>query len=308
MQTFTIQRKNCVELSATPAEMMQQYLECINDGDVKRALTEDCILNLFARCVQGGNAAASYLRTQLSGRYQHADFGMASCCAAAQQVLLTNRYARRFDRLWKRKRAEEEQKQKVQGNPQLQLRAASDEDEEVEDLGPKQLVTPPRPGEVSTTLQYIESLGVLRTLQDSVGSDDGGIDFGDCCQVRVVLGFRRASAPQVCLVVYEKLKPHSFRLQTGVQRPRYQRRLHNGHTDDEGEAPARLNVRRTLFGPGGDDADDDTVELEAFSRLNEVEASLIRRSMSRKRHHAKEPQQEQKATKYPTTVLNSMRF
>ncbi|XP_034109434.1 cell cycle negative regulator roughex [Drosophila albomicans] len=283
-----MQCKNSVELSKTPAEILHQYVECINDGDVKRTVTEDCILNLFARSVQGGDAVARFLRIQLSGRYNHTDFGIPSCCAISQQELLTERYARRFERHWRRKRAAEE--------PRV------DSDDDVEDANDdqspnKRQVTPPRSSKVTTKLQYIEANGVLKTLRDNADDSDGGLDFGDCRQVRLVLGFRHTSAPQVCLIVYEKLQARSSRLPIELQRSRNHR---NVHTDDEGETPAPLNVRRTLFGSGNDDGDEDPVILA-------VEVSPKPRPLSRKRPHARDEQQ-QKATKNPTTVFNSMRF
>ncbi|KAH8387458.1 hypothetical protein KR093_007185, partial [Drosophila rubida] len=315
---------------ATPSAIMHQYLECINDGDVKRTVTEDCILNLFARTVQGDVAVASYLRTQLSGRYKHTDFEMPSCCEPAHQEVLKTRYTRRFENHWKRKmtpiddadvvakpasdedgnKDKDEYKDKAGNEDEAEDKDKEEERHEDKDgvkkkEGAKQeQVTPPRPTEVTSKLQYIESLGVLKSLYHNTDMDgDGGLDFGEYCQVRLVLGFRRASAPQLCLIIYEKLRPRSSRLPIGVSRPHSQR---NVHTDDEGETPPRLNVRRTLFGPGDDDPD----ALDT-SPLIDVELSRKKlRSLNRKRQHAidLQQQQQQKATKYKTTVFNSMRF
>lgn len=71
-------------------------------GDLRRELTEDCILNMFARCVKGVAAVTGYMRTQITGRFKHLDFNDASLCNTSQEMMLNNRYERSFQVLRRR--------------------------------------------------------------------------------------------------------------------------------------------------------------------------------------------------------------
>ncbi|XP_034481454.1 cell cycle negative regulator roughex [Drosophila innubila] len=255
------------EHEATPTKMMRRFVECVDEGDMRRELSEGCILNIFARCVKGVAAVSGFMRTQLTGRYKHLDFKNANLCDASQELILNNRYERSFQVLRRRLNAKRSPGLEDVA-PGLHQRAESDDDADsaakVTDL--KQLATPTKLSAESIKLQYIESIGVLEAHEHSV-DDDGGISFESPCKVKLTLGYHRIGdslMPDICLVIYEKFSSRT--------RARTWRSLRQVHTDDEeaGEVegereresgePATRSVRRALFSSGADcEESDDSI-------------------------------------------------
>ncbi|XP_064556394.1 cell cycle negative regulator roughex [Drosophila montana] len=281
---------------ASPSQVMRHFVQCMDDDDVRRELTDDCILSVLGRSIKGVAAVTGYVRTQLTARYRHVGFQAASHCSEARKSLLTDRYARSFQVLRSRPKASKPMP------ASLHMRPESDDDEP--DAGDclNQLVTPPRssaPAQNSQLLQYIESPGVLEADHEH---DDGGIDLGESCQVTLTLGYRvynSECAVEICLVIYEKLKPRSL---AHPARNRTSRSSRNVHTDDEGELPATRSVRRTLFTSAADSEDPEESMVRTLPDVSPAKAPPA--LTPRKRQHKTDPNVKSKRL----TVLGGMRF
>ncbi|EDW66438.1 cell cycle negative regulator roughex [Drosophila virilis] len=297
---------------ASPSQVMRRFVQCMDDDDVRRELTDDCILSVLGRSIKGVSAVTGYVRTQLTGRYKHVGFRAASHCSEAQKSLIMERYARSFHVLRSRRKVAKPMPSS------LHMRPESDDDEDGEPDAiqcPNQLVTPPRSSAHAQSpqlLHYIESSGVLEAAHEH---DDGGIDLGESCQVRLMLGYRCSSlaytnecAVEISLVIYEKLKPRSLqhpariRTSSGVQRQSRMRSSRNVHTDDEGELPATRSVRRTLF----TSADCEESEESLVRMLPEDSPAKPPPALTpRKRQHKTDPNVKSKRL---TVLGGGMRF
>ncbi|KAL7743049.1 hypothetical protein ACLKA6_005795 [Drosophila palustris] len=284
------ERSTDAEAEASPSKLMRRFVECVDEGDVRRELAEDCILNIFARCVKGVAAVTGYMRTQITGRYKHLEFKNANVCDTTLQMTLSNRYGRSFEVLRRRLNA----KRSPGVVPERNLRAESDDDADAGNVtNPKQLATPTKPASSTTkaSMQYIESIGVLEAAQQE-DSDDGGMSIESPCKIKLTLGYRSTTS-DICLIIYEKLPTtNRARPQTGRCLPG-----RHVHTDDEeGEEPAApRSVRRALF---ASDADCEATEESAKSigsigsaLQSDADNSPNYKSVltPRKRQHKKDP-------------------
>lgn len=254
--------------AASQTQIMRQFVESVDDGNVCRELSEDCILNILGRCYRGFADVTGYMRTQIAGRYKHVNFENAGLCDSSQEVILNSRFGRSFELLRRRLKAK---RNKVVS--MLARKAESDDDSDDVEKGSNQLATPPRSNlqvQDVQSLQYIQSIGLLEAHHED---DDGGISFENPCKVKLTLGYRCGeSTTEICLVLYEKLNIPATTGTPGRPRTRYLRPGYV-HTDDEGEEPAPRKVRRALFSTVDSDEDSPKPCLTPLKRQHKMEPS-----------------------------------
>lgn len=236
---------------------MRHFVECLEAGDLRRELAEDCMVSLFARSTKGLAAVMGFVRTQIAGRFKHLGFQEACVCDESHKKYLNDRFGHSLEMLRSRLKTQK----KLTRSTTWLSRAESFEDiaanaEPV--TPPNQLVTPPR-SVISTTtdgntdaMHYIEAVGVLDPISDPV---DGDFSLDDPYQVKLTLGYRGGPptykgelAIEFCLIVYEKYKNRART--PSLQRQQRLRSPRNVCTDDEGDEPAPRSVRRILFTSG----------------------------------------------------------
>lgn len=266
---------------ASSTQIMRQFVECLEAGDIRRELAEDCMVNLFGRSTKGLAAVMGFVRTQIAGRFKHMGFLEACVCDASHVKYLNDRFGHSLEMLRSRLKT-----QKKVNRPTTWLSRA----ESVEDIAasaepvtpPNHLVTPPR-SVISTAtdgntevMHYIEAVGVLEPVNDPV---DGDFSLDDPCQVKLTLGYRSGPptykgelALEFCIIVYEKYKNRTHT--PSLQRQQRLRSPRNVCTDDEGDEPAPRSVRRILFASG---ACEQVADLEPIISPNLV--------LTRKRPH-----------------------
>ncbi|XP_023178605.1 cell cycle negative regulator roughex [Drosophila hydei] len=281
------------ECPVLPSQLLRRFLQCMDDGQIRRELSDDCILSLLGRNVKGIGSVTSYLRTQIIGRFNHMDFLNAQRCTESEELLLKERFARSFQVL--RSRLKEP---KILPTS-VHLRAESDEEEEQAAIATctNQLITPPRASTPANSTELMDFITASGSLQASHKQNDGGIELGENCRVSLTLGYRcnslvciNESSIDICLIVYEKLKPRT----PGMQRHWRIRSPRNVLTDDESEVPAPRSVRRTLF---SNDCDEDSVQSE----IDDNPSPLLPR---KRQHKADSSMRKTKRS----TVLGGMRF
>ncbi|XP_017872019.1 PREDICTED: cell cycle negative regulator roughex [Drosophila arizonae] len=249
------------ERPVSSSQLFRRFLQCMEDGQIRRELSDDCILSFLGRCVKGAGPVSSYMRAQLVGRYNHMEFLDARQCNESEESALKERFRRSFQLLRSRF------KQPEVLPTSMHLRAESDEEvEEEEETASascvKQLVTPPRSSAPADGIELMQCITASGSLQASHKHSDGGIELSENCKMSLTLGYRGNTlghkddtSSDICLIVYEKV-----RLRTpAVQRHSRMRSARNVLTDDEGEVPAPRSVRRTLFS-NTDDCDEDAVQ------------------------------------------------
>lgn len=271
----------------------------MEDGQIRRELSDDCILSFLGRTVKGAGPVSSYLRAQLVGRYNHMEFLDVRQCNESEESALKERFRRSFQMLRSRFKHPEVLP------TSMHLRAESDEEvEEKEETAnasfAKQLVTPPRSSAPADSIELMHCITASGSLHASHKHNDGGIEISENCQMSLTLGYRGNilayeddSSRDICLIVYEKVRLRT----SAVQRPSRMRSARNVLTDDEGEVPAPRSVRRTLFSNTSDDCDEDTVQ----PAIDDHSPILL----PRKRQH--EGDSSARKTKR-SNVLGGMRF
>lgn len=233
---------------------MRQFVDCVEAGDLRWELAEDCIVSLFARTTKGLSGVMGFVRMHITGRFKHTGFEEARVCDASHENYLQDRFGRSLEKLRSRLKTQMQSQKKLDRPTTWLSRAESVEDMTVNIAEPvtppNQLVTPPRSVIPSTAtyvrnteaMQYIETIGVLEPVNGPMDDDP--------CQVKLTLGYRCGSTAhsgefpiEFCLIVYEKYK--QTRNQQRQQRLRSP--PSNVYTDDEGDEPAPRSVRRMLF-------------------------------------------------------------
>ncbi|TDG43592.1 hypothetical protein AWZ03_009988 [Drosophila navojoa] len=243
------------------SQLFRRFLQCMEDGQIRRELSDDCILSFPGRCLKGAGPVSSYLRAQLVGRYNHIEFLNARQCNESEESALKDRFRRSFQSQRDRFKAPEVLP------TSMHLRAESDEEVEEEETASgscaNQLITPPRSCVSADTIEVMHCITASGSLQASHDHSDGGIELSENCQMSLTLGYRDTTlvdkdhtSTDICLIVYEKVNS----MTPVVQRHSRMRRARNVLTDDEGEVPAPRSVRRTLFSNTSDDCDEDAVQ------------------------------------------------
>jgi len=207
-----------IDAATSQTKIMRQFVESVDDRNVRRELAEDCILDVFGSCAKGDDEVTVYMRARITDHYRHVNFENATLCDTSQEVVLNNRFARSFEVLRRRLKAK---RNNVVAST-LSLRAESD-DENVDDDGKdsRQLTTPLSSYfqvQGSQTMKYIESIGMLEAHNVC---EDPFIPFHseDPFKVKLTLGYRYDyPTTEICLIRYEK-EPDSGRVRRALLAP-----------------------------------------------------------------------------------------